>query len=131
MKMRFLSEEWLEERFAKVAVLEPSPGVTLRIQHVVVDAPGGATVRYYDEVKDGSLLSSGLGDIAAPDVTLTNTWTDELRVLRGEIDPLMIAMTGRLTVDGDQGGMLAMLPILLSDEVAGIAVELAALITED
>ncbi len=129
--MRFLSEEWLEARFAKVASLEPSPGVDLRLQHVVVDAPGGATVRYYDEVKDGSLLSSGLGDITEPDAVLTNTWTDELRVLRGELDPLMIAMTGRLTLAGDQGGMLAMLPILLSDEVAEIAVELAALISED
>jgi hypothetical protein len=128
--MRFLSEEWLDARFTKVSGLAPTPGVDLRIQHVVAGAPGDTTVRYYDEVKDGTLLSSGLGEITDPDVTLTNTWADELRVLRGEVDPLMVAMSGGITVVGDQGGLLAMLPILLSDEVAGIAIELAALISE-
>lgn len=127
--MRFLSEEWFRERARLADRLPATPGVNVRIQHTVVGAPGGI-VQYYDHVRDGRLLEWGLGVDSDADVTLVNEWSDELAVLRGEVDPMDIVMSGSLVVLGDQGKLLELVPILQSEMVTTIAVLLAA-VTEE
>ena len=118
ISLRFLSREWLEERH-RLAWTAPSTlsDVTIRIQHVVLNGPDG-TVRYYDDVVDGRLASSGLGDIDSPTVTVTNQWSDELGVLQGRIDPADILIAGRVMVEGDQQHLLLIVPALISATAA-------------
>ncbi len=124
--MEFLSQEWLQERH-RLAWTAPASlsNVTVKIQHVVIGGPNG-TVRYYDDVVDGRLAASGLGEIEAPTVTITNHWTDELAVLRGQVDPADILIAGRVTVEGDQQQLLLIVPALISTTAGQLAAQLAA-----
>jgi hypothetical protein len=128
--LRFLSEEWLRERH-RLAWTAPAAlsDVTVRIQHVVEGGPDG-TVRYYDDVVDGRLARSGLGEIESPSVTITNQWSDELAVLRGQVDPADILIAGRVLVEGEQQQLLLMVPALISTVARGLVAELSATTTE-
>lgn len=128
--MMFLSPEWLVER-ARMAErnLSPSPGIDVRIQHVVCGGPDGE-IRYYDCVQDGLLVGSGRGEVDDPDVILTNTWADELGVLRGEIDPFDVIIEGRVEVRGDQSRLMTIVPILQSSYIDGISKYLVSLIDD-
>lgn len=124
--MQFLSQEWLAERHRLAWTAPPSlSDVTIRIQHVVEGGPEG-TIHYYDDVVDGRLASSGLGEIEAPTVTITNLWSDELAVLRGQVDPADILIAGRVTVTGDQQHLLLIVPALISTTALTLAGQLAA-----
>jgi len=124
--VRFLSSEWLDERYRLAWTAPPDlSDVSIRIQHVVVGGPQG-TVRYYDNIVDGRLAASGLGDIDSPSVTITNQWSDELAVLKGEMDPADILMAGRVLVEGDQQQLLLLAPALISAVASRLATELAA-----
>ena len=125
--IKFLSEEWLAERSRLAWTAPPAlSDSTVRIQHVVTGGPDG-TVHYYDDVVDGRLLTSGLGEIEAPSVIITNDWSDELAVLRGQVDPADILLAGRVVVEGDQQKLLGMVPALISPTAAALVVELAAI----
>jgi hypothetical protein len=123
--LRFLSEEWLDER-RRLAWTAPAQlsEISIRIQHVVLGGPDG-TVRYYDDVVDGRLAGSGLGEIESPTVTVTNHWSDELGVLRGLVDPADILIAGRVTVEGDQQHLLLLVPALISNTAGELAAKLA------
>lgn len=125
--IKFLSEEWLAAR-SKLAWTAPAAlsDSTVRIQHVVTGGPDG-TIHYYDDVVDGRLVTTGLGEIDDPSVTITNDWSDELAVLRGQVDPADILLAGRVTVEGDQQKLLGMVPALISQTAAKLVVELAAI----
>lgn len=124
--MRFLSQEWLDERCRLAWTAPPElSDVTIRIQHVVLDGPDG-TVRYYDNVVDGRLVATGLGDIESPTVTVTNQWSDELAVLRGQVDPADILIAGRVSVEGEQQMLLQLAPALISSIANKLVVQLAS-----
>lgn len=110
--MRFLSAEWLELRLAKSVGLVLVDEVDLRIQHVVTDGPDGTAVRYFDELRDGRLFRTGAGRIDDPDLTMTCTWSDELGLLSGDVDPYVAVVEGQVKVEGDHGLLLAFLPML-------------------
>jgi hypothetical protein len=128
--MRFLSEEWLAFRLRRSAGFTLVEGVDIRMQHVVSGVPGAESedglVRYYDEVEGGRLARSGLGTIENPDFTLHNTIEDEIGVYRGDVDPYLVIVEGRVKVDGDHGMLLSFLPMLQyhSQELTDIALEL-------
>jgi hypothetical protein len=116
MGVRFLSAEWLDYRLARSAEFILVQQVDLRIQHVVRGVPGaestGGTVWYYDELVAGSLVRSGLGTIENPHFTLHNTVDDEIGVYRGDVDPYLAVVEGRVRVDGDHTRLLSFLPLL-------------------
>jgi hypothetical protein len=124
--VRFLSAEWLVERH-RLAWTAPASlsDATIRIQHVVEGGPDG-TVRYFDEVTGGRLVRSGLGDIADPTVMITNQWTDELAVLRGQVDPADVVIAGRVVVEGDQQQLFSIVPALISAVAQSLVGELSA-----
>ena len=123
--MRFLSQEWLAHRARLADVLPVTPGVDVRIQHRVVGGPSDV-IEYFDHIRDGRLASCALGVDADCDVTIINDYDDELRVLRGTVDPMDLLAEGRVVVLGDQGLLLRVALILQSELVAKLAVELAA-----
>ncbi|MEY9905038.1 hypothetical protein ABIA35_001254 [Catenulispora sp. MAP12-49] len=125
--IKFLSEEWLAERSRLAWTAPPTlSDSTVRIQHVVTGGPDG-TIHYYDDVVEGRLVTTGLGKIDDPSVTITNDWSDELAVLRGQVDPADILLAGRVVVEGDQQKLLGMVPALISPTAAQLVVDLAAI----
>lgn len=118
--MRFLSEQWMRERFRLATSARWLPDIDIRIQHVVCDGPDGI-VCYFDDVRNGVLVRSGLGRVEAPDVTITNLWSDELAVMAGELDMFDVLIAGRVQVDGDHGRLFVLVPTLMSPEVGALA----------
>jgi hypothetical protein len=118
--MQFLSEQWMHERFRLATSAQWLPDIDICIQHVVCDGPDG-TVHYYDEVRHGVLVRSGLGLAESPDVTITNLWSDELAVMAGELDMFDVLIAGRVQVDGDHGRLFVLVPVLTSPEVGALA----------
>ena len=130
--MRFLSAEWLELRMAKSAGFVLADEVDLRIQHVVTDGPDGIEISYFDELRGGRLHRTAAGCIQEPDLVMTNTWTDEIGLLSGDLDPYVAVVEGQVKVDGDHALLLAFLPMLQhhSVELYDIAQSLLASIDE-
>jgi putative sterol carrier protein len=108
---RWLSQEWLDEtRQMHNEALAERPGVTARVQYVVTGGPDG-DVRFWWDVHDGALRGSGLGDIADPDCTLSQTYADARQIQLGELDPNAAFMQGRIKVAGNMGKLMALLPV--------------------
>ena len=94
---RFLSEEWLD------LVREAVPALETRIDCAVTAAPDG-------EIKlhlDGSDVGVGLLDDA--DVSLTLPYAEALSIARGELQPTVAFMQGRMKTAGDPGRLLDVL----------------------
>lgn len=53
------------------------------------------------QVLEGGRLETHPGQAAAPDVTVTMSDDDLVALFRGELNPMMAFMTGRLRVTGD------------------------------
>ena len=119
----------MAERMRVADAVEPTPGVSLVIQHEVLGGPHGP-VAYVDYVRDGRLDSCRLGRDESADVTITNTWQDELGVMRGLIDPYDILMQGRVVVKGDQAALLGVIPILQRPLTARMAQDMSELTSE-
>jgi hypothetical protein len=110
--VRFLSSEWLEYRLHRSMGFVLADRVDLRVQHVVRDCPGGGVVQYFDELADGRLIRSGLGEIEDPAFCLHNTCDAEMSILRGVMDPYVAVVDGIVGVEGDVARLLAFLPLL-------------------
>lgn len=125
--MRFLSDEWVQFRFRKLEGLRVAPGVDLSVQHVISDGPAGE-VRYYDQVRDGSLVKSAMGEVEEPDFILTRAWVVDRGLHCGEIDPYTALVEGHVTLTGDEVRMLTLLPLLqdYSAQLESVARDLAA-----
>ncbi len=103
MAVRFLSPEWAE---AFKAALSADPtfregiaGQRVRLQNVITDVNGGE-VRYWVRIEDGE-VDLGLGDIEAPDATVTQSYETAVALAKGEIEQVSAFMTGKLKVSGD------------------------------
>ncbi|QMU69765.1 hypothetical protein [Streptacidiphilus sp. P02-A3a] len=117
MAVRFLSQEWLDERVRRSAALQPTPDASLVLQHVVTQGPDGV-VEFFDELRDGLLVHSGLGRHQDADLTVINSWQDELRLMRGEIDPFNMIADGTIRLEGDQGALFKLLTVIKSQMIA-------------
>ena len=106
---KWLSAEWFEQTRAMAAEQPQHPGVSARIQYEITGGPDG-DVSCYWVLEDGRPVSSASGSIDAPDVTLTMVWDDATAMHRGELDPNVAFMQGRMKVAGSMGIMMALLP---------------------
>lgn len=112
---KFLTKEWHDE-FHRLAGSQPErPGASARMQYVVTGAPEG-DVRYYWMLDNGKLLDSGLGEIDEPEITLTQSYEDALRIQKGELDANAAFMQGRVKVTGNMAKLMSLLPITNSPE---------------
>ena len=94
----FLSDEWLDVvRGAGLSVGETT------VECAVVGAPDGEVKLHAhgDEV--------GIGGVADADATLTLPYPEAMAIVRGELEPSVAFMQGRMKTAGDPGLLLDLL----------------------
>ncbi len=105
---RWLSAEWFDELRSECH--EPLvPGLSGRLQCEISGGPQRVLAGYW-VLDDGRMVDGGPGLTDDPDVTMTIGWDDALAVQRGDLDPNVAFMQGRLKVAGAMGVLLALLP---------------------
>lgn len=123
--VKYLSQAWLDLQKALAKDLPERPGATARVQYVVTGTPDGE-VRYVQAVVDGRLDEIALGDDAAAELTLTQTWADALQIAKGELDASAAFMQGRVKVTGDMGKVMALMPLTQSEEYQATLAQVSA-----
>ena len=97
----FLSREWIESLDAaarRAAVPTDAPSVSIEVELVVHDAPGGE-VRYHLRLEDGRPRVSP-GSSPSPHLRLTADYEVAARMQRGEVNAQEALAAGRLKVQG-------------------------------
>jgi predicted lipid carrier protein YhbT len=119
---KWLSQEWLDET-RKLAESQPErPGASARMQYVVTGGPEG-DVKYYWVLENGKLLESNLGEMPDPEVTLTQTYEDAMKIQKGELDANAAFMQGRIKVTGNMAKLMSLLPLTNSPEYKQLQTE--------
>jgi len=111
----WLTEEWFDQTRALAADQPERPGLSARMQFIVTGGPEG-DVRYYWVLEDGQLRQSAVGDVDDPDVTLTTARPDAMAIAKGDLDPNVAFMQGRMKVAGSMGVMMRLLPVTNTPE---------------
>jgi predicted lipid carrier protein YhbT len=111
----WLTDEWFDQTRELAADQPERPGLSARMQFIVTGGPDG-DVRYYWVLEDAHLRQSAVGDVDAPDVTLTTARPDAVAMAKGELDPNVAFMQGRMKVAGSMGIMMRLLPVTNTPE---------------
>lgn len=112
---KWLTQEWLDQTKEMAQGQPERPGASARMQYVVTGSPQGE-VRYYWNLENGKLAEASLGDVADPEVTLTQTYDDAMKIQKGELDPNAAFMQGRMKVTGNMGKLMSLMPLTNSPE---------------
>jgi hypothetical protein len=122
---KWLTQEWLDET-TKMAEGQPErPGASARMQYIVTGGPDGE-IKYYWVLENGKLLESKLGDLADPDIALTQTYEDAKKIQQGELDPNAAFMQGRIKVSGNMAKLMALLPLTNAPEYKALQKDIQA-----
>ncbi|MDQ6617999.1 MAG: SCP2 sterol-binding domain-containing protein [Actinomycetota bacterium] len=114
---KWLSKEWLDET-RKMAESQPErPGASARMQYIVSGGPEGE-IRYYWVLENGKLLESELGDVTAPDITMTMTYDDAKKIQEGDLDPNAAFMQGRIKIGNNtnMAKLMSLMPLTNAPE---------------
>ena len=125
-KAAYLSQAWLDLYLAQADGLPERSGATARVQHVITGTPDGE-VRYVQDMADGRLRALTLGDDPAAELTFTQTYADARQVAEGAVDAHVTFMQGRLKVLGSMRTVMALMPVLQSDEYRATVAEVSSL----
>lgn len=98
---KFLSDEWLD-------VVRANAGGRVGDLSVRVDIAVGDS-QFHAVVVDGALDGLAAGPLRDADVSLTVPFDDAVAVQRGERDPSVLFMQGRMKTAGDPGKLLELL----------------------
>jgi alkyl sulfatase BDS1-like metallo-beta-lactamase superfamily hydrolase len=112
---KYLTQEWLDETRALGGDQPERPGATVRMNWVVTGAPGG-DVSYYWILENGKLLESKLGTLDDAEVTLSSSYDDSVKQIKGELDANAAFMQGRVKVTGNMAKLMSLLPLTNSPE---------------
>ncbi|MGD0313566.1 MAG: SCP2 sterol-binding domain-containing protein [Acidimicrobiales bacterium] len=112
---KWLSAEWFDETRAAVSSQVTFPGLSARIQCEISGGPDGNATSYW-VIEDGRPVSSGGGQLAGAEVTLSMSWDDAVAMQQGRLDPSVAFMQGRMKVTGSMEVVLALLPVTASSE---------------
>ena len=86
-----------------------APGVLSgRLQFDVTGGPEGG-VSSHVTLEDGRLVACGGGGVDGPDLTLTLDWADAVALQRGDLEPSVAFMQGRMKVSGSMDMLLVLL----------------------
>jgi len=117
MAVKFLSDAWADalktELNESEAFQRAAAGQRATIQQVITQ-PSGDT-HYWISIVDGR-IDLGVGDVDAPDATITQSYDSAAALAKGELSPVTAFMTGKLKIAGNMGmilglqGALAQLP---------------------
>jgi putative sterol carrier protein len=123
---KWLTQEWLDES-KKLGESQPErPGASARMQYVITGGPEG-DVKYYWVLENGKLLESQLGEMPDPEVTLTQTYEDAMKIQKGELDANAAFMQGRIKVTGNMAKLMSLLPLTNSPEYKQLMTEVQAI----
>lgn len=111
----FGSEGWLAGVRAAAEALPAVPGASLSARVEISGGPGGPR-RLAVVIRDGRLVDLTPGRPAEADCTVTGTAADAAAILRGELDPAVAYMQGRLKLDGTYERALFGLRAMLDGE---------------
>ena len=112
---KYLTQEWLDESRALAASQPDRPGATVRMNWVVTGGPAG-DVSYYWVLVNGKLEESALGTLDDAEVTLTSSYDDSVKQIKGELDANAAFMQGRVKVTGNMAKLMSLLPLTNSPE---------------
>ena len=112
---KWLTQEWLDET-RKMAEGQPErPGASAKMQYVVTGGPDGE-VKYYWVLENGKLNESRLGEMPDPEVTMTQTYEDAMKIQKGELDANAAFMQGRIKVSGNMAKLMSLMPLTNAPE---------------
>jgi len=112
---KYLSEEWFDESRAIGADQPERPGASVRMNWVVTGSPQG-DVDYHTIVENGRGVDSSLGSLPDPEVSLTASWGDSLRMASGELDINAAFMQGKVKATGNMAKFMSLLPLTAAPE---------------
>ncbi len=121
---KYLSQEWLDLQRELAQTFPERSGATACMQYVVTGAPDG-DVRYTTVIEDGKIVRNELGTDDAAEFTLTSTYDDGVRILKGELDANAAFMQGRMKVTGNMGKLMSLMPLTQSAEYKDIQAKVA------
>jgi SCP-2 sterol transfer family len=121
----WLSAEWFDETRPLWAELPAPADLSARLQCEVSGGPEGNFACFW-VIEDGRVADSGPGVVDGPDVTLTLTWDDALALHRGDVDPSVAFMRGRLKLAGSMAVMLPLLAAAATDGYRDVRQRVAA-----
>ena len=109
MGVKFLSEEWVTEVKSAIndneAFKNAAGSQSAKIQQVVT-APDGEK-RYWFKLEGGN-VDLGMGDVDAPDATITQDYETAVALSKNELTGTAAYMSGKLKVSGDLMKLMAM-----------------------
>ena len=112
---KWMTQEWMDEQ-TRLAQDQPEPpGATARMQYVITGGPEG-DIKYYWVLEDGHIKENRLGVLDDPELTLTQSYEDALKIQKGELDEQAAFMQGRVKVEGNMAKLMSLLPITSSAE---------------
>ncbi len=113
---KYLTQEWMDTAKQLAADFPETPGASVRMQQVVTGAPDGGDVKYYTVIENGKTVEQALGEDPQAEVTLTNSYEDAVKIMKGELDANAAFMQGRVKVTGNMAKLMSLLPITNSPE---------------
>ena len=120
---KFLSQDYMDLQ-KKLSEGQPErPGTSARMQYVVTGGPDG-DIRYHWVLENGKLLECALGDADDPEVTLTQSYEDAVKIAKGELDPNAAFMQGRIKVTGNMQKLMQLMPLTNAPEYKELQKEL-------
>ena len=121
----FLSTDWLDEVARLGSELVPFAGVSGRVQLVVSGGPE-KDVKLVLELDDGRVTRAERAVVADAELTLTLEYANAVAIHRGELDPSVAFMQGRLKAAGDTGMLLQLLALARTPTYRSFREKLAA-----
>jgi putative sterol carrier protein len=124
MSVKFLSKEWADEFNTRAAADNAAfKGKKATLMNVIPDAPGGE-VRYAITFADDTATIT-IGDVADPEVTMSQSYETGAAINRGELDGQKAFMQGKVKITGKMVKMMTLRGALtqLSKVLAAIDTE--------
>ncbi len=110
-----LSQDWLDLQRDATAQLPVRTGCSAVIGYEITGGPDG-TVHFHSVMEDGRLVANQLGPADEPDFVMHMPRAEFVAVVRGELDPNVGFMQGKIKVTGNIGRMMSVLPVTCSLE---------------
>jgi putative sterol carrier protein len=123
--VKYLSQEFLDEVVRLSQGFADRPNANARIQYVVSGGPEG-DVSYYWVVVSGKLQDSKLGELPDADFTLRMSYDTSVKIQRGDLNPNVAFMTGKMKASGNVGKLLSLMPLTQSDDFKSLQEQLRA-----
>lgn len=120
----YLTQEWLDLQKDQAQEFPERPGASARMQYVVTGTPEG-DLSYFTTIEDGKITENALGTDPDAEFTLSTTYDDSVKILKGELDANAAFMQGRVKVTGNMGKLMSLMPLTQSPEYKAIQAKVA------